>query len=113
MKVKSIEVISEFENYDEFLECIKLGKKVYRKAYRSWGEWIPDVRIQYNKEKGYFYMIDPVGPWKGREIIFEFKTAEDFNKETHSGALGYGRAELYSDIYPLDNYFLEEFTEMN
>ena len=94
----------------EFLECIKLGKKVYRKEYRSWGEWIPAVRIQYNKEKDCFYMNRPSGPWKGEEVIFPFKTAEDFNKETHSGALGYGRVELYSDVYPLKDYFLIEKT---
>lgn len=110
MKITSIRIISEFENYEEFLNCIKSGKTVYRKASSCCGNFFDEYKMCYDSEKDCFYSITPNGPSKGHRNEYPFKTAKDFEKETNNhNVIGLNHKQTYADVYPLENYYMVEY----
>ena len=111
MKIESIKIISEFENYEEFLTAIKLGKSVIKKHKSCMGMFFDEAPIKYDKENDCFYFIHPNGSCVGEKSVYPFKTAEDFEKETGSNVLGLGHKETYKDRYPLEDFYMVELTK--
>lgn len=113
MKITSIRIISEFENYEEFLNCIKSGKTVYRKASSCCGNFFDELRYKYDSENDCFYFIYPSSydryNLNGKKSILPFKTAKDFEKETGRNVLGLNHPHTIADDYPLENYYMVEY----
>ena len=110
MKVKSVTMISEFENYEEFLNCIKCGKKVIKKGKSVMGMYFSDALMKYDAEKDCFY-YDFFEANEKHHRVCEFKTAEDFKKETGRNVIGLNHKHTLADDYPLSDFYLLEKTE--
>lgn len=110
MKVKSIKIISEFENYEEFLNCIKCGKTVIKKGTDCMGMYFSDAYMKYDSEKNCFYYDFFEGGEK-HHIECNFKTAEDFEKETGRSVVGLDHPHTLADDYPLSNFYMVELTQ--
>lgn len=110
MKVKSIKIISEFENYEEFLNCIKCGKTVIKKGADIMGMCFPDAYMKYDSEKDCFY-YDFFEAGEKYHIECKFKTAKDFEKETDKSVAGLGHPHTLADDYPLSNFYMVELTQ--
>lgn len=110
MKVKSIEVISEFDNYEEFINCIKCGKTVIKRGKDIMGMYFSDARMKYDSEKDIFY-YDYMCCNEMHHVDCPFKTAEDFKKRTGQYVLGLNHPHTIADDYPLSDFYMEEITK--
>ena len=116
MRIASIKIVSEFDNYEEFLESIKMGKNVIRKSTSCCGNFFDELKYKYDSENDCFYFIypDSYGSYglDGKKSILPFKTTKDFEKETgNNNIIGLNHKETFADKYPLSDFYMVEFSK--